>query len=75
MNSGRLDDGTPWVAIGSDEPEAREFIIHSECESCGKEHYFDLWSLLRGEEIVCEHCGHRSKAKRQKLVDGEWVEE
>ena len=62
-SGGRLKDGTPWTAIGADEPEAEEFIVHCACEACGKDHYFDFWALYRGEEITCEHCGHKSRAK------------
>lgn len=63
MEGGRLEDGTPWVAIGGDEPEAKEFIVHCACEECGEQHYFNLWDLLAEKEITCEHCGHVSKAK------------
>ena len=61
---GRMEDGTPFVTIGGNEPEAEEFIVHSRCESCGEMHYFDFWKMYRGEEIECEHCGHRTSAKR-----------
>ena len=74
MNSGRMEDGTPWVAIDANDPEAEEFIVHCECEECGKMHYFNFWDMFSGKEITCEHCGHKSVAKRQRLVDGEWVE-
>lgn len=76
MEGGRLEDGTPWVAIGANEPEAKEFIVHCKCENCGKMHYFDFWAMFRGEEITCEHCGHKSKATRHQrlLPNGEWVD-
>lgn len=77
-SEGRLEDGTPFMAIGSNEPEAQELIVHCECTNCGKEHYFDLWKMFRGEVIKCEHCGHESKAERKRyhLNDyGEWIEE
>lgn len=73
-SSGRLNDGTPWVAIDADDPRTKEWIVHTECEACGKVHYFDFWAMFRGEEITCEHCGHKSVAKVRRLVDGEWVE-
>ena len=74
MNGGKLGDGTPWIAIDANDPEAERFIVHSRCEECGKMHYFDLWAMFRGEVITCEHCGHESVAKRRRLVDGEWEE-
>ena len=68
MNSGRLEDGTPWVAIGADEPEAKEFIVHMECSKCGKQHYFNLWDAFAEKPITCEHCGNVSKAKVTRYV-------
>lgn len=73
MDGGKLEDGTPWVAIGAGEPEAKEFIVHCECEACGKQHYFDFWAMFRGEVITCEHCGHSTVSRRRELIDGEWV--
>ena len=61
MTSGRMEDGTPFIAIGNDEPEAKKLIVHTMCSKCGKLHYFDLWAMINGEEIICEHCGHRTK--------------
>ena len=75
MNGGTMSDGTPFVAIGADEPEAREWIVHTECEQCGEQHHFDFWAMFRGEEITCEHCGHKTRATRKRLVGDEWVEE
>lgn len=88
MNNGKLDDGTPFVCIGANEPEAKEFIVHSKCKNCGQQHYFNLWKMLAGETIVCEHCGHESRAENRRRylsstgkweryneATGEWEEE
>lgn len=73
MEGGKLEDGTPYVCIGADEPEAHEFVVHCKCPNCGKQHYFNIWKMFRGEVIACEHCGHESKAtNRRRLVGGEW---
>lgn len=69
---GYTEDGTPYVAIGNDEPEAKEFIVHTKCENCGQVHYFDFWAMFRGEEIECEHCGHKTKAKRETWTGDGW---
>lgn len=78
MNGGKLEDGTPYVAIGAGEPEAREFVVHCACESCGKQHHFDLWRMAAGEPITCEHCGHVTRARVTRYVPdpetGELVE-
>lgn len=65
--SGHMEDGTPWVCIGADEPEAERYMVHCECSQCGQDHWFDLWAMFRGEEITCEHCGHVSRATRTRL--------
>ena len=65
--SGHMSDGTPWVCIGADEPEAERYMVHCECIACGQDHWFDLWAVSRGEEITCEHCGHVSRAKVTRL--------
>jgi Zn ribbon nucleic-acid-binding protein len=69
MNGGKMEDGTSFVAIGNGEPEAKKFIVHTECPKCGKQHYFDFWAMFRGEWITCEHCGNRSRAEVRKVED------
>ena len=64
---GKMEDGTPYVAIGANEPEAKEFIVHMECPACGKQRYFDFWAMFRGEVITCEHCGHESRAEVERV--------
>lgn len=63
-----LIDGTPYVAIGNDEPESKKFLVHKRCPECGKEHYFNLWDMMAGKEITCEHCGHKSLAKTEEAI-------
>lgn len=67
VTGGRMEDGTPFVAIGAGEPESREFIVHSECPECGRQHYFDLWRCLAGEPIECEHCGRTEISGSSRL--------
>jgi len=68
VSGGKMPDGTPFIAIGANEPEANRFTVHTECEACGEMHYFDFWAMFRGEWITCEHCGHRTRAKRRRYV-------
>ena len=69
---GKTEDGVPWMAIGSDEPESKELIVHTVCEACGEVKYFDLWAMIRGDEIVCEHCGYKSRATKQVWTGDGW---
>ena len=68
MTGGKMADGTPWVAIEPDDPEAEQFIVHTECEKCGKVHHFDFWTMMRGEPVTCEHCGNVTRAKVRRYI-------
>ncbi|MBQ9041450.1 MAG: hypothetical protein IJ111_01380 [Eggerthellaceae bacterium] len=75
MNHSGDIDGVPYVAIGNDDPRAKELIVHSKCPECGNQHYYNFWAMFNGEWITCEHCGHKSRAEnRRRWVDGKWYE-
>lgn len=76
VDNGRMDDGTPFVVIGADEPESEEFIVHCECTNCGKQHYFNFWDMFACKPITCEHCGNVSVVTKHRLNNdtGEWEE-
>lgn len=68
---GKLEDGTPWVAIGNDEEE--DFKAHMPCSECGEEICFSIRHFTDDHEslppIQCEKCGHVVEVKRKRIDD------
>ena len=76
MNGGLLADGTPYVAIGNDEPEANVLMVRHICQGCGNEFDFDFWAMFAGESIICPSCGRVSRRGPIETYDprtGEWT--
>ena len=67
MERGKMSDGTPFVAIGADEPEAERLMVWDRCPECGTRRDFNFWDLYACKPIVCPECGHVSVAKKERL--------
>jgi hypothetical protein len=68
---GKLEDGTPWVALDAGEEEA--FEVHMPCKECGEEVYFPIKYFTDGDEglppVKCRKCGCHVEFKRTKVED------
>lgn len=68
---GRLEDGTPWAALGNDEVET--FEVRMPCRECGEEVSFPIKYLTSGGEglppVECKKCGCPVEFKRTRVED------